>query len=210
MVTEAKVGEKYDLVATPESVGRTARALEKNGITTFVFETGAEAKAKVVQLLPSKAEVMNMTSMTLEAISLATEINESGRYDSVRNRLSEMDPKTQWRDMRHIGAAPDWVVGSVHAVTEDGHLLIASRTGSQLPAYAYAGQHVIWVIGAQKIVRNIEEGIGRIYEYSFPREDDRSLKAYGVHSGVNKILIVNEELIPGRITAILVNEKLGF
>ena len=41
-------------------------------------------------------------------------------------------------------------------------------------------------------------------------EDVRAQKAYGVRSGVNKILIINKEVVPDRIVVILVKEKLGF
>ncbi len=99
----------------------------------------------------------------------------------------------------------------MHAVTEDGKVLIASNSGSQLPAYAYGSGHVIWVVGAQKIVKNLDEGIKRIYEHSLPLESERARKAYGVPgSAVNKLLIINKEIIPGRITMILTKEKLGF
>ena len=112
--------------------------------------------------------------------------------------------------MAKLGAAPDWVVSSVHAVTEDGHLLIASNTGSQLSAEVYSGGKVIFVVGAQKIVKDNIEGLGRIYEYVLPLEDARAQKAYGIHSNVSKILIINKEIMPERITVILVKEKLGF
>lgn len=113
--------------------------------------------------------------------------------------------------MQRLGATPEWVLGSVHAVTETGEALIASNTGSQLPAYAFGVGKVIWVVGTQKIVKDREEGLGRIYEHSLPLESERAKKAYGVPgSAVNKILIVNREVQPGRITMILVNERLGF
>lgn len=121
-----------------------------------------------------------------------------------------MDRNTQGREMAKLGAAPEWVVSSVHAVTQDGHLLIASNTGSQLSSEAYAGGKVIFVAGTQKVVKDTDEGIKRIYEHSFSLEDKRAQKAYGVHSGVNKILILNKEVMPGRITLILVKERLGF
>ena len=112
--------------------------------------------------------------------------------------------------MQKLGAAPEWVVGSVHAVTEEGAVLIASASGSQLPAYAFGSSHVIWVVGAQKLVKNFDEGIKRLYEYSFPLEDERARKVYGMGSGVNKILVINKEWMEGRITMIIVKEKLGF
>ena len=122
-----------------------------------------------------------------------------------------MDRKTQGREMQKIGATPDWTIGSVHAVTEEGQVLIASNTGSQLPAYAYGSSHVIWVVGTQKIVKNIDQGIKRVYEHSLPLESERAKKAYGVPgSFVSKILIVNKEISPGRVVIIFINEKLGF
>jgi len=202
--------EQFGKLADQATIEKTAQALQANGIESFIAETGEEAKKKVLELVPEGAEVMNMTSMTLEVVSLSKELNELARFTSVRNRLNTMDQKTQGPEIRRLGAAPEYVVGSVHAVTQDGHILVASASGSQLPAYAYGAAHVIWVIGAQKIVRDTEEGLKRLSEYSFPLEDERALKAYGVHSGVNKILIVNKEMNPNRVTAILVKEKLGF
>ena len=205
-----KVNENFGKLANEKIIEKTKVALEKNGITVFIAETGEEAKKKVLEIIPEGAEVMNMTSMTHQAISTAKEINESGRFNSIRNKLNQMDMKTQWPEMRRLGAVQEWAIGSVHAVTEEGQLMVASRSGSQLPAYAYGAAHVIWVIGAQKIIKNLEEGLKRIYEYSFPLEDERARKAYGAGSGVNKILIINKEATPGRLFAILVKEKLGF
>jgi hypothetical protein len=121
-----------------------------------------------------------------------------------------MDREMQAREMRTIAASPDFVVGSVHAVTEGGSLLIASASGSQLGPIVSGAEHVILVIGGQKIVTDTEEGMRRIYEYSFPLEDERARRVLGVPSGVNNVLIINRAMALGRITAILVNEPLGF
>jgi hypothetical protein len=202
--------ETYGTLPDEASVERTAAALRDNGMTVFVVSSAKEAKKKAIALIPECAEIMNMTSMTLETAGIAKEITTSGRYDPVRNELNFMDPETQRTEKRRLGTAPEWAIGSVHAVTEDGRLFIASRTGSQLPAYAYGAEHVLWVIGTQKIVENFDEALKRLYEYSYPLEDQRAMKAYGTHSGVSKILVVNKELVPGRITVLLVKEKLGF
>lgn len=201
---------KWTRLATDKEIDKTIKALEANGIKTLVVEDGKAAKEKVIKMLPANAEVFTMTSMTLESIGLDKEINESKKYNAVRPKLYAMDRNTQGREMAKLGAAPDWVVSSVHAVTQDGHLLIASNSGSQLSAEAYAGGKVIFVSGTQKMVKNTDEGIRRIYDHSFPLEDKRAQKAYGMHSGVNKILIINKEIAPDRITLILVKEKLGF
>ncbi len=197
-------------LANESKIERTVSALKANGIDALVAENGDEAKRKILELLPAGAEVMDMTSTTLDTIGISKEIQDSGKFNSVRKKLFSMDRKTQSSEMRKIGSAPDWAIGSVHAVTEDGNVLIASASGSQLPAYAFGAAHVIWVVGIQKIVKNIEEGMKRIYEYSLPLESERARKAYGVPgSSVNKLLITNKEM-PGRITLIFVKENLGF
>lgn len=204
-----KINDRFGQLADAETISRAATALKQNGIEAVIVENSAQAKQKLLALLPENAEVMNMTSMTLETISVVTEVLASGRYRPVRKTFEQMD-KEQKREKAKLGAAPEYVVGSVHAVTEDGRVLVASNTGSQLPAYAYGSAKVIWVIGAQKIVKDFDEAMKRLYEYALPLEDERARKAYGTGSNVSKILIINNEVKPDRITAIIVKEKLGF
>lgn len=201
----------WDHLADDSSIEKTIHSLKQNGVDASVVTTGAEAKEKVISLVPAGAEIMTMSSVTLDTSGLTQEINGSGRYQPVRDKLYAMDRETQRVAMLKLGAAPEWTVGSVHAVTQDGHILIASNTGSQLPAYAYASAHVIWIVGIQKIVVNVDEGLRRIDEYVLPLESKRAHEAYGVPgSAVNKLLIINKEVVPGRLTVILVKEKLGF
>jgi acyl-CoA hydrolase len=202
--------------ASDDQIERTAAALEANGMRAIVVDTGDEARHQVFELLPAGAQIMTMGSRTLETIGVAEEINEpedvggERRYDAVRPKLMAMDMQTQWTEMRRMGASPDIAIGSAHAITEQGEVFIASASGSQLAAFVYGAGTVIWVVGSQKIVSDREAAFERIYEYSFPLEDQRAREAYGIGSGVNKVLIVNREFIPYRITVILVKQELGF
>lgn len=203
--------KKWNVLATDEMIEKTVKALKENGFDVFVLDNGQMAKDKVLEIIPKGSEVMTMTSVTLDTIGLSEEINKAdGKFKPVRDKLYTMDRKTQRQEMSRLGAAPEFAVGSVHAVTEDGHVLIASASGSQLPAYVYGAGKVIWVVSTQKIVENTNEGIKRIYEYVFSLEDERARKVYGVGTAVNKLLIINKETTPGRITIILTKEKLGF
>ena len=121
-----------------------------------------------------------------------------------------MNRETQGREIRKLIAAPDFAAGSVHAVTEDGHVLIASATGSQLGPYASGAGRVIWVVGAQKIVKDLNAGFRRIQEHVVPLEEEHMQQLYKVGTAVNEMLIVNRATRPGRITMILVKEELGF
>jgi len=198
------MNEEFGQLAADERVAKTVRALQANNIQAIVVENGQEAKEKVLELIPAGAEVMCMSSVTLDAIGLS-------ELDTVKKQLMAMDRATQGREMRKLGSAPDWTIGSVQAVTEDGQVVMASNSGSQLPAYAYGAGKVIWVVGTQKIVANLDEAFKRIYEYVLPLESERVKVAYGMDkSNVSKLLVINKEIAPERMTVILVKEKLGF
>jgi hypothetical protein len=197
-------------LASDKQIDEAASALERNGITGVVVDSGDQARDAVRLILPIGVEVFNNTSRTLEAIGVAEDIERSGLYQPLRPRLYQMDREMQAREMRRLGAAPDFLVGSAHAVTEEGSVLIASASGSQLGPLVSGAGHVILVIGGQKIVADVATGLRRIHEYCFPLEDRRAREAYGVASGVNNILIINKVVMPSRVTAILVGEPLGF
>lgn len=201
---------EFGVLASAARIAAAAEALQRNGIRALVADSGAEARRRVRELLADGAEVYNNTSQTLEAIGVAEDIERSGRYQALRLRLYQMDRQMQGREMRVLAASPEYVVGSVHAVTDGGSLLIASASGSQLGPLVSGASHVIFVIGGQKIVADLETGLRRIREYSYPLEDERARRAYGVPSGVNNVLIINKVLAPERVTAILVEEVLGF
>ena len=163
----------------------------------------------MLDALPDGAEVHVALSETLAELGITCRVDESGRYDSVRARLNALDRETDGREMRKLGAAPDYIVGSAHAITDDGEVVVGSGSGSQLGAYAYAGGHVILVVGHQKLVRDINEGLRRVREYSLPREYARMQAVGYPGSLLAKTLIIHHEP-SGRITVILVPETLGF
>lgn len=200
----------YARLASDEQIERTVQALAANGFQASVVETGAAARAKVAELLPAGAEVFISSSTTLNELEITADVDQSGRYASVRAQLARLDRQTQGREMVKLGATPQYVLGSVHALTETGSAVIASMTGSQLGPYVSGAEKVIWVVGSQKIVPTLEAGLKRLEEYTLALEDARALQAYGVHSSINKLLIVHREITPGRVTVVIVKENVGF
>jgi hypothetical protein len=202
---------QFDKLAEEQSLQKTIESLKKHNITSIIAENAQEAKEKVLALIPEKSEVMTMTSATLDEAGISHAINESGKYDAVRPKLFQLDRETQGKEMQQLGAAPDWAVGSAQTITEDGHIFLASNTGSQLGAYIYGSSHVVWVIGTQKIVKDDETAFKRLYDYVLPLESERAKKAYGVpSSAINKLTILYHENNPTRITVVFVKEKLGY
>lgn len=209
-VTAFKPHPQYTTLAEDAVVERTRKALEANGFEVFVVDDAEEAKAKVLSLIPEGAEVMTNSSRTLDEIGISAALNESGKYDALRPKLMAIfgDPSKK-REQRKIAAAPDYALGSVHAITEDGHVIIASGSGSQLGQYSYTAGKVIWVAGTHKIVRDAQQAERRLKEHALPLENERMLAAYGMNSALMKVLSIRGDR-PGRYTIILIREHIGF
>jgi len=208
--SELVPNQEFAKLANDQQIERTAKALEANGIQAVVAENGEDAKRVFFELVPEGAEVFLGASVTLETLGIQSEIDKSGKYDAVRPKTFAMNRETQDREIRKLRGAPDYAAGSVHAVTEEGQVLIASKTGSQLGPYASGAGKVIWVVGAQKLVKDFNEGLRRIQEYCYPLEEVHMQEVYKTGTNINKVLIVNREVQPNRITMIIVKERLGF
>lgn len=194
-----------------ETVDKTIEALKGNGIEAVSVETQEDAVTEVLASIPEGSEVLTTSSDTIDSIGLSKIINESGKYDSVKNKLISLNRETDNREMQRIGAAPEFILGSVHAVTEDGRVIVASNSGSQIPGYSYGSDHVIWVVSNKKIVKDLDQAMKRIEEHVLPLESVRVRKAYGMErSNISKLLIINKEIRQPRLRLIFVNENLGF
>jgi hypothetical protein len=207
---DPSVKREFGSPASEARVTRTASALEANGISVLRAADAADAKRIVLQLIPDGSQVHHGASRSLEVSGIIDAIENSGRFDPVRPRIGDLDRATEADEIRRLSAAPDVMLGSVHAVTETGSMLAASMGGSQLGPYVSGAGRVILVVGTQKIVPDLQEGLRRIDDYAFPLEDARAQAAYGIHSAVNKVLIIHREIVPQRITVVLVDEVLGF
>jgi hypothetical protein len=207
---DGSLTRRWGTKADDVRVKRTMAALEANGMTVLRASDAAAAKRIVLDLIPDASPVHQGASQTLDVLGITYEIEQSGRYAALRPRLWSMDRETEADEIRRLGAAPDVMLGSVHAVTETGSLLAASMSGSQLGPYASGAGRVIFVVGTQKIVTDLEEALLRINEYAYRLEDARAQAAYGIHSAVNKVLVINREITAGRITVVLVDEAVGF
>ena len=201
--------DRFTTLPDEPTIVSAVTALEEHGFSTEVVDDLDAARQAVLARIPPGSSVMTNTSVTLQDTGIADAINDGDLYDSARNRMFALDFATQAQEMKAIGGQPDYALGSVHAVTRDGTLVIASASGSQLASYAWGAANVIFVVGAQKLVPTLEAAHERIYQHSLVLEDARAIAAYGQHSSVGKILEIHQEL-PGRIHIVLVRQVVGF
>jgi acyl-CoA hydrolase len=200
---------RFTALPDEHTLEATVTALEEHGFSVEVVDDLAAAREAVLARIPHGSSVMTNTSATLTETGIADAINDGGPYDSARNKMFALDFATQAQQMKAIGGQPDYALGSVHAVTRDGTLVIASASGSQLASYAWGAANVIFVVGTQKLVPTLEAARERIYQHSLVLEDARAIAAYGQHSQVGKIIEIHQEM-PGRIHIVLIRQPVGF
>jgi hypothetical protein len=213
-MTTTTTPDRFSTLPDEQTLTATVTALEEHGFTVEVADDLEAARQAVLARIPHGSSVMTNTSVTLQETGIADAINDGGPYDSARNRMFALanlgeNSTTQAQEMKAIGGQPDYALGSVHAVTSDGTLVIASASGSQLASYAWGAANVIFVIGAQKLVPTLEAAHERVYQHSLVLEDVRAIAAYGQHSSVGKVLEIHQEL-PGRIHIVLIRQVVGF
>ena len=196
--------------APAPSLERAAAALTAHGFTAEILNDAAAARARIRDLIPEGASVFTGASETLRLSGIDADINTSGRYQAIKPRVLAIDRATGADDIRRLLASPDVAVGSVHAVTETGSLVIASGSGSQLPGYAGGAARAIWIVGAQKVVPDLATALRRVEDHCLPLESARTQVAYGWPSAINRLLILHAEPHPGRGTVLLLRQTIGF
>jgi L-lactate utilization protein LutB len=203
----------YSTPATPDSLQKTAEGLTARNIEPILVKTGADALAKIKELIPQGASVMNGASVSLEQIGFVDYLKEGAHgWNNLHAAIvAEKDPAKQ-KALRKQALSSDYYLGSVHALVENGQFLVASNTGSQLPHIVFSSTNLIFVVGAQKIVPTLDEAMKRLEEYVVPLEDKHMQDKYGVGTHVSKVVTFNwENPVMGRkVHMILVEEKLGF
>ena len=195
--------------ASEATLSAVAARLRERNFEVVIVDRAAEAKAAALKLIPEGAEVHSGKSKTLEDTGIFQELMESGRYDFIRQRTLKMDRRTQMREITKLSATPEYMLGSVQALTEAGQLVAASATGSQLGPYASGAAKLILVVGSQKIVPDLDAALRRITEHVQPWEDARLREQIGVGTKLARILIIERDFYPGRTTVILTREPVG-
>ena len=129
--TTIQENNAFSRLATTAQIERTALALEANGMHVLISENGDQARKLFFELVPEGSQIYQGSSLTLDTLGITSHIEQSGCFDAIRPKLRRLDRQTQSDQIRQLGASPDYMVGSINAITEDGRVLVASASGSQ-------------------------------------------------------------------------------
>lgn len=203
----------YNTLPAEETLQKTVSSLKARGINVEVVNTKEEALEIIRKMIPAKASVMTGASLTLTQIGL-DDLLISGNHpwNNLKQEILAEKDEAKQALLRKQSILADTFLGSVHAISETGELVIASATGSQLPSYAFSSNQVIWVAGAQKIASSLDDAINRVRQYVFPLENERMKSVGAPGSVMGKLLIIENEVpfLQRQVTLVLVKEVLGF
>ena len=203
----------YTQLASTESVEKTMKGLESRRFKSLVLESGKDAFEYIKKAIPKGASIMNGSSVTLEDIGFVEYLKagEHGWNNLHAAILAEQD-QAKRAELRKHSVVSDYYLGSVHALTEEGEMVIASNTGSQQPHLVYTSPNLILVVSTKKIVPTLVSAFERIEKHVVPLEDEHMKKLYGSGTMRNKTVILHGEspMMKRSVTVVLVKENLGF
>ena len=203
----------YNNLASVEVIEKTINSLKKRGFLPEVIETREAALMRIKELIPGGATVMNGSSRTLEEIGFIEHLKTNNHgWKNLHADILALSDTTEQQKMREQAFFSEFYLGSVHALTESGELLIASNSGSQLPHLVSTSANLILVVGAQKIVPTVDEAFKRLDEQVIPLEEKRMRAAQGVGTYPSKVLLLNREpdFMGRKVHLLIVNEILGY
>jgi len=202
----------FNQLATKETVEQVIENLKNRGITAILVETKEQALEKIKELIPEGVSIMTGSSTTLDQIGFTDLlISKNHPWKNLKDEILNESDTQKRNELRKNSVLADYFLGSVHAVTKKGEILVASASGSQIPSYAFSSDNVIWVVSTKKIVNNLDEAFQRVKEHIYPLENQRMKNAGYEGSIIGKWFILEREILPNRkITLIFVNKDLGF
>lgn len=203
----------YNNLASVEVIEKTINSLKERGFLPEVIETREAALMRIKELIPGGATVMNGSSRTLEEIGFIEHLKTNNHgWKNLHADILALSDTTEQQKMREQAFFSEFYLGSVHALTESGELLIASNSGSQLPHLVSTSANLILVVGAQKIVPTVDEAFKRLDEQVIPLEEKRMRAAQGVGTYPSKVLLLNREsdFMGRKVRLLIVNEILGY
>lgn len=214
--------EDYKLEVDDKVIEKLIQNLKLKNMNAFFFHDRLEAW---------NAMLNNISRDTLIAFGGSTTLNELGLVDyfinnhyNVLNRFDKEITKEEKIEIERQSLLADLFITGSNAITIDGDLINIDHTGNRVSAMIFGPKKVYIVVGINKIVNSLEEGIHRAKTIAAPLNARRAQEEYQppcLKSGkcincssddriCNNLVIINRQYIKDRISIFIIDEKLGF
>ncbi|MCQ2546581.1 MAG: lactate utilization protein [Clostridia bacterium] len=194
--------------------------LEKRNISGYYAENKEEALKLMLKMIPEGSTVGKGGSETMNQLGIIP-ILQNGKYTYL-DSFASADQAVQKETKRKIFYA-DFMLTSANAITLDGEIVNIDGTGNRMAAVIWGPDKVIFVVGSNKIVRDLDDAVDRIKCDACPPNCVRLGKKTPCavtgkcgdclslgHTICCHTVITRFSSIPKRMHVIMVNEPLGF
>lgn len=209
--------------SAPEVVVRLRSELQRRGMDLVYCADGTAAREFLLSRIPAGATVMNGGSTTLDQIGVLAALAD-GPYQYLRPPLKAIDNSGERTRARWRATTADYFFGGINAITESGEILNADGSGTRVAAYAYGAGRVFLVAGINKLVPDLASAFDRLRNTAAVGECRRldvntpcavtgrcdNDACRGPDRQCGKILIIENEKIPGRICVVMIGAALGY
>jgi hypothetical protein len=214
-------------MATPHQVWGEKAAkqiitwLEKRRMLGSYFATAAEAKEKVLAMVPDGAVVYRSGSMTTVDMGIWEALESRTDVEIINPYQPGLSPE-EGLSLRRRGLTADIMISSSNAITLDGKLVNLDGMGNRVSAMCFGPEKVIMVVGMNKVVADVDAAISRVKNLAAPPNSIRlDLDNPCTKTGLcadcrspqricNMWSIIEGHMIKDRIHVVLVGEALGY
>ena len=197
------------------------KGLEKRNMEGVFCETKEDALAKALSYIEEGSSVTWGGSMSISEIGLMDAV-KNGNYEIIDRSVAKN--YDEQREIFSKAVLADYYLMSSNAITLDGELINIDGTGNRVACLTYAPKNVIMIVGMNKVVNDVEDGIKRVRNFASPPNTLRlGLKTpcsmtgrcgdcYGDTCICSQIVVTRRQsaAMRGRIKIILVGESLGY
>lgn len=197
------------------------KGLEKRNMEGVFCETKEDALAKALSYIEEGSSVTWGGSMSISEIGLMDAV-KNGNYEIIDRSVAKN--YDEQREIFSKAVLADYYLMSSNAITLDGELINIDGTGNRVACLTYGPKNVIMIVGMNKVVNDVEDGIKRVRNFASPPNTLRlGLKTpcsmtgrcgdcYGDTCICSQIVVTRRQsaAMRGRIKIILVRESLGY
>lgn len=198
---------------------KLAASLEKRFIKGYYAENKEEALKIALSLIPEGSSIGYGGSMTLDEVGLKDALDNE-HYHLIRRELAKTPEETREKYIEIYGA--DVFITSSNAITEDGILVNIDGNGNRVSAISFGPRKVIFIVGVNKIAKDLDAAISRARNTAAPANCARfnldtpcqtlgsCMNCLNPKTICSEFLVTRCNKIPDRMHVIVVNEDLGY
>lgn len=191
--------------------------LKSRHFDAYYCATAAEARDKILSLIPETDVVGYGGSETIDKLGIKETLREKGQKMNDRDLVSGEE---RAEVMRKALLSDTFLMGT-NAISEDGELVNIDGNGNRVAALIFGPKSVIIAVSLSKVTKTLDEAISRARNTAAPTNSQRfglptpcsstgSCANCKSEKSICRQIVITRLSIPHRIKVVLIGETLGY